>query len=154
MSSPEFPYQDSTATRRLSLYGGSFGGTFPGLQDLNFNDRLHQRVIRDVCLYWIRTFGIDGIRFDNTVNFYRGDARGTSALLEDIHAHLDANAARRRASEHFSLDAGASILERRCDQAWSTARAATSYWDNALYGACFDALWTGTLLRRAPCSTR
>ncbi len=77
-----FPLQGvlpaSTRTARLPAL---FAGEFPGLQDLDFNNRCTQELILDVCRYWIEVFGIDGIRFDNTVNFYtHGDNRGLPQL--------------------------------------------------------------------------
>jgi 1,4-alpha-glucan branching enzyme len=43
-----------------------------------------------VCLYWIDNFKIDGIRFDNTVNFYiPGNTEGLIQLLQDIQDYLD-----------------------------------------------------------------
>ena len=67
-----------------------FGNTFPGLQDLDFNNDCTQAFIRDVCLYWISVFGIDGVRFDNTVDYYvAGNIHGVPKLLADIQAFVD-----------------------------------------------------------------
>jgi len=119
-------------------YTGSFGGAFPGLQDLNFNNTCTQELIFDVCRYWIKVFNIDGIRFDNTVNFYnKGDNRGLPKLMEDI-ARLMTEAGEANFSltlEHLEMDA----VE------VTKATRATSYWDNALYGNCFDGLWHNSI---------
>jgi pullulanase/glycogen debranching enzyme len=69
-ASTDFPYKWLYRDAAKCPYTGDFGGTFPGLQDLNFNNSCTPEFIRDVCLYWIDNFKIDGIRFDNTVNFY------------------------------------------------------------------------------------
>ncbi len=133
-ASPDFPYRHFYLNRDDCPYTGDFGGTFAGLQDLNFANRCTQEFIRDVCLYWIDTFGIDGIRFDNTVNYHLpGDPRGIPELLDDIQAHLDA-----AGGAHFSL-----TLEHLAMDAASLVNTtkATSYWDNALYQSCFQYLW-------------
>jgi pullulanase len=132
--STDFPYKFLYLDIDQCPYTGRFGGHFPGLQDLNFNNECTQAFIRDVCLYWIDTFGIDGIRFDNTVNYHvSSDARGIPTLLSDIQAYLD-----RTVQQNFSmtlehLDLSAAQLVNDTD--------ATSYWDNALYQHCFGNLW-------------
>jgi len=88
--SPSFPYRDFYQDRNQCPYTGNFGGTFSGLQDLNFNNNCTNEFIRDVCLYWIKNFKIDGIRFDNSVNYYiKGDKRGLPELLEAIQNYVD-----------------------------------------------------------------
>ena len=133
--SPSFPYKafyqkyDETCP-----YTGKFYGEFAGLQDLDFHNTCTQEFIFDVCSYWIEEFNIDGIRFDNTVNFYnRGDNKGLPKLMEDI-----ASLGKNRFSmtlEHLQMDA--------VDVTKSTD--ANSYWDNALYGECFGGLWDGEI---------
>ncbi|MGR9000527.1 MAG: alpha-amylase family glycosyl hydrolase, partial [Gammaproteobacteria bacterium] len=119
-------------------FTGKFGGEFDGLQDLDFHNTCTQELIWDVCRYWIDVFKIDGIRFDNTVNFYdKGDNRGLPKLMEDI-AHYMADAGEYNFSltlEHLQMDAVDVTKETH----------ATSYWDNALYGCCFDGLWNGRI---------
>jgi 1,4-alpha-glucan branching enzyme len=119
-------------------YCGTFGGMFTGLQDLDFGNTCTQELIRDVCLYWIENFGIDGIRFDNTVNFYcAGDPRGLVTLLSDIKNYCN-GAGQRNFSltlEHINMDAA--NVTNNSD--------ATSYWDNALYERCFQYLWHGRI---------
>jgi 1,4-alpha-glucan branching enzyme len=73
--SVDFPYKGMYRNPDDCPYIGTYGGSFAGLQDLNFNNDCTNDFIRDVCLYWIETFGIDGIRFDNTVNFYVAGGR-------------------------------------------------------------------------------
>ena len=115
-------------------FTGRFAGEFPGLQDLDFNNRCTQELILDVCRYWIEVFGIDGIRFDNTVNFYtHGDNRGLPQLMADLAADREAagEAHFSLTLEHLALDAVQVVKDTQ----------ATSYWDNGLYGHCFDGLW-------------
>jgi pullulanase len=93
--SPDFPYKQFYRNQNNCPYTGEFGEVFGGLQDLNFNETCTQEFIRDVCLYWIDTFKIDGIRFDNTKGFYkignngRPELKGIPTLLEDIQDYLD-----------------------------------------------------------------
>lgn len=136
--SPDFPYRHLYRDPAQCPYAGDFGGTFPGLQDLNFNNACTQEFIRDVCLYWIEVFSIDGIRFDNTVNYHReDDLNGLPQLLQDIRAFLDA-----RQETNFSL----TLEHLQMDAATVTnTTQATSYWDNALYQHCFDGLWHGRI---------
>ncbi|HEX8969209.1 MAG TPA: alpha-amylase family glycosyl hydrolase, partial [Chloroflexota bacterium] len=111
---------------------------FTGLQDLDFYSTCTQEFVRDVCTYWIGTFGIDGIRFDNTVNYnIPGDPQGIPDLLDDIHAYLDERNITNFSLtlEHLSMDAISLVNSTR----------ATSYWDNSLYQKTFDALWNGSL---------
>ncbi len=127
-------YQDSEACP----YVGKFGGTFGGLSDLDFNNGCTQEFIRDVCFYWMDTFDIDGIRFDNTVNFYiEGRQEGLPRLLADIRNHSAQNG-----KPEFPL-----ILEHlEPDAAHVTNRtAATSYWNNEQYQRCFRYLYHGAI---------
>jgi len=133
--SVDFPYKGMYRNPDDCPFTGAYGGSFTGLQDLNFNHECTNVFIRDVCLYWIETFGIDGIRFDNTVNFYvAGDPNGLPKLMEAIQAYLGPQQA-----ENFSL-----TLEHLNEEAASITNKtkATSYWDNALYGQAFDSLWS------------
>jgi len=128
-------YQDPAA----SPYAGRFGGTFEGLVDLDYHNGCTQQLIGDVCRYWMDEFGIDGIRFDNTTNFYLANRDGSPAsqeglprLLSDLRRHA-VDPAFSLTLEHIDLSA-ASVVN---------ATEATSYWSDALYGSCFDALWNG-----------
>ncbi len=131
-----FPYHWLYQNPEACPYVGTFGGRFPGLLDLDFHNGCTQEFIRDVCFYWIDTFNVDGIRFDNTVNFYiEGDARGLPQLLRDIEQHV-ADKGESNLSmtiEHLDLNAAHVV----------NTTGATSYWNNALYQLCFEYLWTG-----------
>lgn len=119
-------------------YTGTFGGKFDGLQDLDFNNDCTQELIWDVCRYWIEEFKIDGIRFDNTVNFYeKGDNRGLPQLMEQIESKMlrDGQHNFSLTLEHLEIDA----VEVTKDTS------ANSYWDNGLFGHCFDGLWNDCL---------
>ena len=133
-----FPYKAFYQHDRDCPFTGKFYGEFAGLQDLDFNNQCTQEFIWDVCHYWMDKFKIDGIRFDNTVNFYnKGDNRGLPELLKDIASYM-ANAGEQNFSltlEHLQMDA--IEVTKTTD--------ATSYWDNALYGCCFDGLWNGRI---------
>ncbi|KAK5674495.1 hypothetical protein LTS10_012883 [Elasticomyces elasticus] len=117
----------------------AFEGTFPGLQDLDFHNNCTQDFIRDVCLYWIAEFKIDGIRFDNTTNFYSpGDpSHGIPELLQSISSYTARNDITNFSLtlEHIDINA-ASVVN---------STAATSFWDNGLYNACEDHLLWGNL---------
>lgn len=122
-------YQDPQACP----YSGQFGGVFPGLLDLDYHNACIQEYIRDVCCYWMNEFGIDGFRLDNAINYYvQGDQRGLPTLLQDIRRNVP--------DPNFSitleyLDITAANVTNQTD--------ASSYWNNALYGNCFNALWWG-----------
>jgi glycosidase len=133
--SPSFPYKFFYQSEDKDCpYTGQFYGQFSGLQDLDFHNACTQEFIFDVCRYWIEEFKIDGIRFDNTVNFYnRGDNKGLPELLKDIE---------NLGESHFSL-----TLEHLQMDAVEVTKStpANSYWDNALYGECFGGLWDGDI---------
>ncbi len=135
-ASPAFPYRDLYLDPSRCPYAGDFGGTFTGLQDLNFHNNCTQEFVRDVCLYWLENFGIDGIRFDNTVNFYDATKNeGLPKLLQDIRAWAAANGQPNLSLtlEHINMSA-ADVTNKT---------AATSYWDDSLYGSGFGYLWDG-----------
>jgi 1,4-alpha-glucan branching enzyme len=134
----DFPYRWFYQNPEACPYVGKFGGTFTGLKDLDFDQGCTQEFILDVCLYWIDNFKIDGIRFDNTTNFYvSGKQQGLPQLLQDIQAHVNGLGENNFALvlEHLNMEA-APITNQT---------AATSYWNNALYQCCFDYLWNGNL---------
>jgi len=134
-----FPYKGFYLDHSQCPYTAeSFGGTFTGLQDFDFNNQCTQDFIRDVCLYWISEFNIDGIRFDNTVNFYvPGNPQGLPKLLQSIQDYVTAQNKQNFSMtlEHLNMDA-ASITNQT---------AATSYWDNGLFQECSSQLWSGTI---------
>lgn len=133
-----FPYHWLYQNPAACPYVGQFGGSFPGLLDLDFHNGCTNDFIREVCFYWIDHFGLDGIRFDNTVNFYiPGDERGLPKLLSDIQQHMID-----KGESHFSLTL--EHIDLTAAQVVN-ATAATSYWNNALYQQCFDGLWNGRI---------
>jgi pullulanase len=136
--SVDFPYKALYRDPNVCPYTGeAFGGKFEGLQDLDFDQQCTRELIRDVCLYWIETFGIDGIRFDNTVNFYvAGSTHGLPELLADVRGAVDAEFS--MTLEHIDVSA-ADVTE---------ATGATSFWDNSLYGLTFGYLWDGRIDQR------
>jgi glycosidase len=134
----KFPYYLFYKDNLASPYTGTFGGAFPGLTDLDFNNGCLEEYVRDVCFYWMDLFGIDGIRFDNTTNFLiwddfdkrRANPRGLPNLIKAINNQAaDPNFS--TTLEHLSMDA--SLV--------TNAVNATSYWNNALYGVAFDYLY-------------
>lgn len=126
-----FPYRWLYQNPDDSPYVGLFGGAFPGLKDLDYHNGCTQQFIRDVCFYWMDEFRIDGIRFDNAINFYvQGDNRGLPQLLADIHAHS--------ADPNFSTTL--EYLDITAAQV-TNQTFATSYWNNAIYERGFDYLW-------------
>lgn len=126
-----FPYRWLYQNPEASPYVGIFGGSFPGLKDLDYHNGCTQEFVRDVCFYWMDEFQIDGIRFDNTVNFFvNGDSRGLPQLLTDIQTHAN--------DPNFSLTL--EHLDMSAAQV-TNQTAATSYWNNALYERSFDYLW-------------
>jgi pullulanase len=134
---PIFPYRDFYLNQKICPYTDKdFGGAFPGLQDLDFANACTQAFIRDVCLYWISEFNIDGIRFDNTVNYYaKGDHRGLPDLLDSIQQYLSKQGQKNFSItlEHLDPDAAELVSNTK----------ATSFWDNGLYEQCFSQLRYG-----------
>ncbi len=128
-----FPYRWLYKDQEDCPYAGTFGGTFSSLLDLDYHNGCTQQFIGDVCRYWIDDFKIDGIRFDNTTNFFiQGDQRGLPQLLKDIRDHVgDPNFS--LTLEHLDMSA-AQVTNQT---------GATSYWNNELYQRTFDALWDG-----------
>jgi pullulanase len=84
-----FPYYWLYEDPADSPYVGNFAEA-AFFQDLDYMNRCTLEYIRDACIYWIDTFKIDGIRFDNTLGFYRpGDrGHGLPKLLSELRAHL------------------------------------------------------------------
>ena len=126
-----FPYKQLYLSNDNCPYTKeAFGGTFPGLQDLDFNNNCTQDFIRDVCLYYIHEFKIDGIRFDNTTNFFvpANPIHGIPELLQQISTYTTNNNIRNFSLTLEHIDASAATLV--------NATPATSFWDNGLYSAC------------------
>ncbi|MCP4416015.1 MAG: 1,4-alpha-glucan branching enzyme [Chloroflexi bacterium] len=86
-----FPYLWLYQNPEESPFIGQFerGGFF---EEFDYDNLCTQQFIRDVCLYWLDAYQLDGIRFDFTIGFYReGDARaGISRLIGDIKTQLTA----------------------------------------------------------------
>ncbi len=133
-----FPYRQFYKDPDSCPYTGKFGGEFPGLKDLNFNNDCTNEFIQDACFYWMDIFGIDGIRLDNTVNYYvPGDPHGLPELLDAIDGHVSG-----KGESNFSL----TLEHLQLDAVDLTKKTkATSYWDNGLYEKCFDGLWWSSL---------
>ncbi len=130
-----FPYHWLYRDPAASPYTGTFGESFPGLQELDFHNGCTQEFIRDVCFYWMDKFGIDGIRFDNTVNFYLPEQnedhdRGLPMLLRDVHEHAGADSNFSLTIEHTNQSAAQVV----------NTTTATSYWNDALYHAASNGL--------------
>ncbi len=119
-----------------SPYVGPFDGRFDGLTDLDFNNTCLEEFVRDVCFYWMDEFGIDGIRFDNTVNFFDSglSPKGLPNLIGAVNT--------RAADPNFST-----ILEHLEFEAAAVTNTvnATSYWNNALYVVAFDYLYNDSV---------
>jgi len=135
----KFPYYLFYKDPLASPYTGPFGGRFASLTDLDFNNGCLEEYIRDVCFYWMDEFGIDGIRFDNTTNYFIWDnfnnrqakPHGLPNLIAAINSHAaDPNFS--TTLEHIAMDAALV----------TNAVNATSYWNNALYGIAFDYLYS------------
>jgi pullulanase/glycogen debranching enzyme len=125
-------------------YMGTFGGTFPGLPDLDYHNACTQDLIQDVCFYWMDEFGIDGIRYDAALYYYEpSTTRGIPGLTSAVAAHaltLDAVAGPRFAQVLEWLDVSAAAI--------LTTLAAGSYWRESLYQDCFNGLWNYALPSR------
>ena len=137
-SSDGFPYPWFYQTPSMCPYVGQFGGTFPGLTDLDYNNNCLQQFIGDVCFYWIDEFKIDGLRLDNTTNFYVPSTnKGLPQLISDINTH----------TQGLGIQSFPTILEHLDLSAATVTNStnATSYWNNALYQCCFDYLWNGNI---------
>jgi 1,4-alpha-glucan branching enzyme len=133
-----FPYFWMYQNPDACPYVGKFGGEFAGLSDLDFHNGCTRELVRDVCFYWIDEFGIDGIRFDNTTNFFvENDDRGLPQLLGEIREHVAA-----RGESNFSLTL--EHLDMNAAQVVNQT-GATSYWNNELFQRCFDYLWSGQI---------
>jgi 1,4-alpha-glucan branching enzyme len=131
-----FPYKNFYQDPASCPYTAEpFGGANFG-QDLDFNNYCTQAFIRDVCLYWISEFKIDGIRFDDTVDYHvQNNPRGIPELLLDIESYVASQDQQNFSTtiENLQMDA-ASVTNQ-----WATA----SFWDNGLMDACNSQLWNG-----------
>ena len=140
--SPDFAYKQFYLDTDACPYtAAAFGGKFPGLQDLDFANSCTQDFIRDVCLYWIQVFGIDGIRFDNSVNYYVvGKLAGLRGLLSSIQDYADGIGRPNFPMTLEHLDESAANVVNQTK--------ATSFWDDGLLWASFDQLGSGAIAPR------
>ena len=138
-SDGEFPYRQLYRDITDSPYTAeNFGEAFSGLQDLDFANDCTQDFIRDVCLYWISEFKIDGIKFDAAKYYNVPDnhEHGIRKLLTSIDEYLERNDIRNFTMSVEWLDIPAAEFARTSP--------ATSYWDNDLYQECFKHLGSST----------
>lgn len=118
-----------------------FGGSFTGLLDLDFANACTGELIDDACRYWADVFGIDGIRFDNTVNYYVDHSlNGLPSILANIAGHVASKGESNFSLtlEHIDISAAAVV----------SSTDATSFWDNSLHEITFDGLWNGGMSTR------
>ena len=101
-----FPYYWLYQDPADSPYVGNFA-EHAYFKDIDYANRCSLEFILDACKYWMDVFKFDGIRFDNTLGFYKADDRGhgLSKLLAELRGHL---------SERQSRDFGM-ILEHEWD---------------------------------------
>jgi pullulanase len=59
-------------------------------EEFDYQNRCTEEFIRDICLYWLDVYKVDGIRFDFSLGFYRkGDTSvGITKLISDIKDYL------------------------------------------------------------------
>jgi glycosidase len=78
-------YEDPADSPFIGKFGG--GGFF---EEFDYNNRCVQELIRDVCIYWLDRYQIDGIRFDFTLGFddKTDPSVGITRLISDLRAHL------------------------------------------------------------------
>ena len=135
---PSFPYMNFYQDPASCPYTAEpFGGAHFG-QDLDFNNYCTQAFIRDVCLYWISEFKIDGIRFDDTVDYHVEDSpRGIPELLQDIQSYVMSEKQENFSTTIENLQIDAAALTNQ----WATA----SFWDNGLMDQCNSQLQSGPI---------
>jgi 1,4-alpha-glucan branching enzyme len=86
-----FPYRWLYQDPEDSPYIGEFAPLPYGFfEDFDYENRCVQEFIRDVCIYWLDVYEIDGIRFDFTLGFFReGDPdAGITKLISDVKDYL------------------------------------------------------------------
>jgi len=61
-----------------------------GSLPLDYNNFCTQQFAVDVCVYWADTFGLDGLRFDETSSFRRSEkpTLGLPAIIKDLKTHF------------------------------------------------------------------
>jgi pullulanase/glycogen debranching enzyme len=78
-------YEDPADSPFIGRFGG--GGFF---EEFDFNNGCVRELIRDVCIYWLDQYQLDGIRFDFTLGFddKTDKSVGITRLISDLRAHL------------------------------------------------------------------
>ncbi len=136
--SRDFPYRFFYRDPGACPFAGNYGEGSDGLLRLDFEQACTREFVRDVCLYWLDEFGIDGIRFhDGSGAATASNARGLPELFGELRSELD-----HRGQHHFAL-----ILERpSLDAAALTNRtSATSFGDDSLRQISNDYLGKGRI---------
>ncbi len=85
-----FPYFWLYQEPEDSPYIGAFeGGGF--FEEFDYHNGCVEQFIRDVCLYWLNTYKLDGIRFDYTLGFFERGTRqlGITKLITDLKDAMD-----------------------------------------------------------------
>jgi pullulanase len=87
-----FPYHWLYQNPQQCPYTGYFGEWGFGLQDLDYHNRCTLQFIFDVCVFWLDTYQLDGIRFDYARGFFDPSRpeEGVGPLLAGIREHLAA----------------------------------------------------------------
>lgn len=77
-------YQDPNDSPFIGSFSG--GGYF---DDFDYQNKCTEEFIRDVCIYWLDKFHVDGFRFDYTLGFYKaGDLSiGIPKLITDLRQY-------------------------------------------------------------------
>ncbi|MCB1018814.1 MAG: 1,4-alpha-glucan branching enzyme, partial [Acidobacteria bacterium] len=136
-----FPYRWLYLNPADSPYIGDFeGGGF--FEELDYQNGCVREFVRDVCLYWMNAFQVDGIRFDYTRGYYRRTDLhvGIARLVADIR---DALSPERRAVAPFILE---HLPDNRFEAIDDTNRiCATSCWFDPLMFAAFAWVREGKL---------
>jgi glycosidase len=89
-----FAYYYLWETPDDSPFIGTFvpGSTF-GSMPLDYNNACTLQFACDVCVYWLETFGFDGLRFDQTSGFFRSEdvGQGLPAIITNVGRRLIAD---------------------------------------------------------------
>lgn len=133
-TSLEFPYARLYHDQRSCPLVGKFGDEFGGLQDLDFDDPSTGAFVEEVCGYWMKEFGIDGIRLDAAKWYDDPDYpdHGLPEVIGGIRARAD----------DLGLDNFSVVLEYIDPSAAPKTEQlqADGYWDEALMEATNEGL--------------
>ncbi len=85
-----FPYYWLYEEPSESPYVGQFAQA-AFYRDLDYDNQCTFEYIRDALIYWIDEFGIDGLRFDNTLGLYdpNDPHDGLPEIIQAVQAHLE-----------------------------------------------------------------